>query len=138
MTTLISFLHNTTSHSMYRACIYTSSIDKILKKKAIAMIIQSLRAVYDDEELQIEGLKMLQILSKTKEGYRQISETQGGWQSMCQVGISFLHFFHHYLFVSTTSVFLYRTEILPEICICRSYNLFIDVFILEILVNEII
>lgn len=27
---------------------------------------------------------MLQTLSKTKEGYRQISETKGGWQSICQ------------------------------------------------------
>ena len=97
MTTLIFFLQNTTSHSIYRACIYSSSIDKILKKKAISMIIHSLRAVYDEEELQIEGLKMLQILSKTEEGYRQISETQGGWQSMCQVSTSFPRLLYFYI-----------------------------------------
>jgi hypothetical protein len=56
----------------------------ILEKKAIAMIIKALRTLYDEAELQLAGLKMLQSLSLTEEGYRQISEAKGGWQSICQ------------------------------------------------------
>ena len=56
------------------------------------MIIISLRAVYDDENIQLEGLKLIQILSRTKEGYKQCSETLGGWQTICQVLIMIIIF----------------------------------------------
>jgi len=48
------------------------------------MVIQALSALYADENLQLEGLKMIQTISKTAEGWRQISETRGGWQSITQ------------------------------------------------------
>ena len=34
--------------------------------------------------LQLEGLKMIQTLSKTAEGWKQISDTRGGWQALTQ------------------------------------------------------
>ena len=62
----------------------TLCMNEILSKKAVPMIIKSLRALHYEGELQIQGLKMLQTLSTTEEGYFQISETRGGWQSVCQ------------------------------------------------------
>jgi hypothetical protein len=40
--------------------------------------------LYSDEILQLEGLKMVQTISKTKEGWNQICETKGGWQTLTQ------------------------------------------------------
>jgi len=34
----------------------------------VSMVIHALKALYANEELQIEGLKMLQMLSRTDEG----------------------------------------------------------------------
>jgi len=52
--------------------------------KATPMVIQALSALYADENLQLQGLKMIQTISKTAEGWRQISETRGDWQSITQ------------------------------------------------------
>jgi len=56
----------------------------ILRMGATSMVIQALSALYADENLQLEGLKMIQTISKTAEGWKQISETRGGWQSITQ------------------------------------------------------
>lgn len=56
----------------------------MLKKKAIGHIINALKALYTHDVLQLEGLQMIQTMSKTSEGWKQISETRGGWQSICQ------------------------------------------------------
>ena len=73
---------------------YSTALDIVLKKRAVSTIIMALKALYSDEILQLAGLKMLQTLSKTTEGWRQISETRGGWQSICQgtaLGDSLVH-----------------------------------------------
>ncbi len=56
----------------------------ILKMKATPVIIRALMALYSDEILQVEGLKMVQTIAKTSEGWKQITETRGGWQSLTQ------------------------------------------------------
>lgn len=63
---------------------YPNAMATILRMKATPMVIQALSALYADESLQLEGLKMIQTISKTAEGWRQISETRGGWQSITQ------------------------------------------------------
>ena len=52
--------------------------------RAVPIIINSLRALFDNESLQLEALLMIQALSRTTEGWQQINETKGGWQSICQ------------------------------------------------------
>ena len=73
---------------------YTTALDIILKKRAVPLIIMALKTLYSDDILQLAGLKMLQTLSKTADGWKQISETPGGWQSICQgtaLGDSLVH-----------------------------------------------
>jgi hypothetical protein len=70
------------------------SLELILKYQCVPNIIQSLKAVYDQDVTQLEGLKLLQLISKTSEGWKQISETKGGWQSICQgtrIGDALVH-----------------------------------------------
>jgi len=64
--------------------VFPPALDYVLERKAIPLIINALRALYDDDVLQLEGLKMISTLSKTSEGWKQITETPGGWQSLCQ------------------------------------------------------
>lgn len=66
------------------ASIYPPAMAVILKMKAVPVIIKALMALYSDEYLQLEGLKMLQTISKTSEGWKQISDTRGGWQIITQ------------------------------------------------------
>jgi hypothetical protein len=56
----------------------------IIQRKAIPLVINTLRALYSDDFLQLEGLKMLRALSQFKEGWDQISDTKGGWQTITQ------------------------------------------------------
>jgi len=44
----------------------------MLKMKAIPVIINALRALFHDEELQVEGLKMVKTLSMTSEVRRTL------------------------------------------------------------------
>lgn len=60
------------------------AMDYILKKKAIPVVIDALKSLHSNDVLQLEGLKMLQTMSRTTEGWKQISDTRGGWQSICQ------------------------------------------------------
>ena len=61
-----------------------AALEWILRKKAVPTVINALRALYYDDELQYEGLLMMRSLSKTSEGWKQISETRGAWQALCQ------------------------------------------------------
>ena len=61
-----------------------AALEWILRKKAVPVVINALRALYYDDELQYEGLLMMRSLSQTSEGWKQISETRGGWQALCQ------------------------------------------------------
>jgi len=63
---------------------YPSAAKTLLDNNAVSTVISAMKALYSNEVLQIEGLKMLQMLSKTKQGWDQISATRGGWQSICQ------------------------------------------------------
>lgn len=64
--------------------IHTPALDYLVKKNAVYLVIGALRALYSEEIIQLEALKMLQALSKSPEGWKQISETRGGWQSITQ------------------------------------------------------
>ena len=73
---------------------YPPALEIVLHKKAVHLIIKALQALYANEVLQLAGLKMLQTLSKTQEGWKQITDTKGGWQSICQgtaLGDSLVH-----------------------------------------------
>jgi len=73
---------------------HPQSLETMLRMKAIPIIINALRALYDNESLQLEALLMIQTLSKTTEGWQQINDTKGGWQSICQgtsLGDSLIH-----------------------------------------------
>ena len=60
------------------------ALEIMLKMKALPIIINALRALYSNETLQLEALLMIQTLSRTTEGWQQINDTRGGWQSICQ------------------------------------------------------
>lgn len=63
---------------------YEGAEEIILKNGGVKVVIDAIKALYANEELQIEGLRMLQMLSRTEEGWKQIDSTRGGWQSICQ------------------------------------------------------
>jgi len=64
--------------------IHSPAMACILRMRATPLMIKALMALYSDAYLQLEGLKMLQCISKTAEGWKQISETRGGWQNLTQ------------------------------------------------------
>lgn len=71
-----------------------SAMKAILHKQAVPDVIHALRLVYDDLAVQKELLLLLQTLSRTSEGFRQIDSTRGGWQTVCQgtpLGDALLH-----------------------------------------------
>eukprot|EP00605_Chrysophyceae_sp_TOSAG23-4_P000840 GSChrysophyteH1.ASY1.ANO1.931.1 assembled CDS len=73
---------------------YAPAMSTILRMRATPMIIRALMALYSDELLQLEGLKMIQTISKTAEGWKQITETRGGWQALTQgtsIGNALVH-----------------------------------------------
>ena len=73
---------------------YPLALETILNTQAVHLIIRALQALYANEVLQLAGMKMLQTLSKTQEGWKQITDTKGGWQSICQgtaLGDSLVH-----------------------------------------------
>lgn len=65
--------------------LYTSSLNNpqavaiILKKGFIKLLIKILRRIYSDLECQLILFKLLQYLSKTSEGFKQIDEISGAW-----------------------------------------------------------
>lgn len=74
--------------------VYPLAMEKIIQMNAVSIIIGALKALFDNDVLQLEGLKMIQQLSKTSEGWAQIEKTRGGWQTICQgttLGNSLLH-----------------------------------------------
>jgi len=76
------------------AAAYSPASMYMIKKEAIPVVIGALKALYSSERLQLEGLKMLQALSRYEDGWRQISQTKGGWQVICQgtiIGDSLVH-----------------------------------------------
>eukprot|EP01035_Chromulina_nebulosa_P017109 gene17109-22623_t len=78
-----AMLFLTRSSSMHKP-----AMEYVIKRKAISLVINAIKSLYNEEAIQLEGLKMLQELSKSREGYDQITNTPGGWQSICQ-GTSF-------------------------------------------------
>lgn len=64
--------------------IIPEALDYLIKKKAVSTVIKALRTLYDQEIIQLEALRMLKTLSQSPEGWQQISDTRGGWQSICQ------------------------------------------------------
>jgi len=59
-------------------------METILKMRASELIIGALIVMHDQAEIQLEGLKLLQLISKTSKGWQQISEVDAGWQTICQ------------------------------------------------------
>jgi len=75
-------------HFLTRAAAqYPPATDYLLRKRAVPTVIEAMKSLYAHEDLQLEGLKMLQALSRYEEGWRQISDMKGGWQSITQ-GVS--------------------------------------------------
>ena len=73
---------------------YPLAMKSVLKMEAVPIIIGAMKALYSNDILQLEGLKMIQQLSKTSEGWKQIQDTRGGWQTICQgttLGNALLH-----------------------------------------------
>lgn len=64
--------------------ILPEALNYLIKKEAVSTVIKALRTLYDQEIIQLEALRMLKTLSKSPEGWKQISDTRGGWQSICQ------------------------------------------------------
>ncbi|KAJ1427287.1 hypothetical protein B484DRAFT_77506 [Ochromonadaceae sp. CCMP2298] len=60
------------------------SMELLLQKNAAALVVEALKLVYSDAPIQLEGLKLLQIIAKTSQGWKQISAVHAGWQSICQ------------------------------------------------------
>ena len=60
------------------------SMEMLLKKNAAALVIEALKLVHGDDAVQLEGLKLLQIISRTSQGWQQITAVSGGWQSISQ------------------------------------------------------
>lgn len=60
------------------------SMALLLKKNAASLVIEALKLVHSDDAVQLEGLKLLQIISRTSEGWKQISAVPAGWQSISQ------------------------------------------------------
>lgn len=76
------------------AKIHLPAAEYIVHKQAVPTVVNALRALYSNELLQVEGLKMLRALSKSQEGWDQISKMKGGWQAICQgtaVGDALIH-----------------------------------------------
>jgi hypothetical protein len=69
----------TRASKMVPQCFHT-----ILKLKAIPTIIAALQALISHQSIQLDGLKLIQQLSKTREGWDQISGVPGGWQTLSQ------------------------------------------------------
>lgn len=57
---------------------------QLLKSNIVPLIIEGMQIIYDDQEVQLEALKLLKAISLTSEGWKQISEVKGGWQSITQ------------------------------------------------------
>jgi hypothetical protein len=74
---LIVFLFHAAKHR-------PSSMEMILKMRASELVIGALTVMHDQAELQLEGLKLLQLISKTSVGWQQISDVNAGWQTICQ------------------------------------------------------
>lgn len=64
---------------------YPPALKLVLTKDlAVTNIVNSLKIIFDDESLQLDTLKLIQIIAKTSEGWKAISDTKGGWQIICQ------------------------------------------------------
>ena len=61
-----------------------SSMEIILKMRAAELVIGAMTLMHDQAEIQLEGLKLLQLISKTSLGWQQISSVDAGWQTICQ------------------------------------------------------
>lgn len=66
------------------AAAYPPAMATILYKNGMPDIVNAMKLVYDDEVIQIEAIKLIQLLTKTSEGWKQLSELKGGWQLVCQ------------------------------------------------------
>lgn len=63
---------------------YTKAAAYMLQNKTVEIVVGAIKALYSDEILQLEGLKLLQMMSRTTEGWNQISAIKGGWQAILQ------------------------------------------------------
>ena len=63
---------------------YPKAANYMLRHKTIEIIVGAIKALYSDEVLQLEALKLLQMMSRTTEGWQQISSIKGGWQAILQ------------------------------------------------------
>eukprot|EP01039_Chlorochromonas_danica_P009348 gene9348-10320_t len=60
------------------------ALETILKLDITSKVISALRLVPNDDELSLLGLKLLQLISRTSEGFNQLNKVNNGWQAICQ------------------------------------------------------
>ena len=63
---------------------YPPAANYMLRNRTVEIIVGAIKALYSDEVLQLEALKLLQMMSRTTEGWKQISSIKGGWQAILQ------------------------------------------------------
>lgn len=55
-----------------------------LDLSVIEMVVKSLRYVHDDEITQLTALKLIQLLAKSSQGFKQLDSIRGAWQTLTQ------------------------------------------------------
>lgn len=60
------------------------AMQQVLHLQVAAHVVSSLRVLYDDRDVTLTALKLLQALSRTSEGFAQLNSIQNAWQVMSQ------------------------------------------------------
>eukprot|EP01033_Poteriospumella_lacustris_P006429 gene6429-4627_t len=67
-----------------------------LDANVIALTVASLKYVHDDEVTQLTALKLIQLLAKTSQGFKQLDSIRGAWQELTQGTIIGEELVHHF------------------------------------------
>lgn len=63
---------------------YPPALEYMLEKQAVPLVISALRALHSEDLLQLKAHQLIHTLSKSEDGWKQIEQTKGGWQLLCQ------------------------------------------------------
>lgn len=62
-----------------------AALEQIVQRQHVtAMIVHVLQTEFNSDVIQLEALKLLQVIAKTSIGWQQIDAIKGGWQIICQ------------------------------------------------------
>jgi hypothetical protein len=71
-----------------------STLETLIDHQITSLLVHSLEVITNNDEIYLETLKLLQLVSMTSKGWEQISAISGGWQKICQgtqLGNSLVH-----------------------------------------------